>query len=343
MSDNTETYDAVLLLSFGGPEARDDVIPFLENVLRGRNVPHQRMLAVAEHYFEFDGVSPLNGQNRVLIAALEAELKRCDINLPVYWANRNWHPLLENTLIRMRDDGVRRALGFFTSAYSSYSGCRQYLENIEVARERVGEGVPVVEKLRFFYNHPGFVEPMAEHLREAMDRVPSERRTGTRVVFTAHSLPAQMASDCDYEAQLRETSALVSQVAGISNWDIVYQSRSGPPTQPWLGPDVGSHLEALHRDSAITDVVIAPIGFISDHMEVVYDLDVEARTLCNSIGLNMIRTATVGTHPRFVSMIRELIQERLNDDPVRLSLGSNGPSRDHCPADCCIGSRQRSA
>lgn len=339
MSNNTDPYDAILLLSFGGPEGIDDVIPFLENVLRGRNVPRERMLAVAEHYYAFDGVSPINGQNRALIVALESELKRCTIDLPVYWANRNWHPLLESTLVRMRDDGVRRALGFFTSAYSSYSGCRQYLENIDMARAHVGEGVPVVDKLRFFYNHPGFIEPMAGYLREAMDEIPSERLSGTRVVFTAHSLPDSMASQCEYELQLKETSRLVSQVAGISNWDLVYQSRSGPPSQTWLGPDVGAHLEVLHQDSTITDVVLAPIGFISDHMEVVYDLDVEARTLCKRLGLNMVRAATVGTHPRFVSMIRELIQERLDEDPVRLSLGSRGPGHDTCPAGCCPGSR----
>ena len=338
-SNNTIPYDALLILSFGGPEGRDDVIPFLKNVLRGRNVPRERMLEVARHYHHFDGVSPINDQNRALIAALEAELTEHGPALKIYWGNRNWHPLLTDTMRQMRDDGVRRTLAFFTSAYSSYSGCRQYRENIEVARQAVGGDAPEVDKLRMFYNHPGFIEPMAAHVLDALARVPEDRRSAAFLLFTAHSLPDAMARFCDYEIQLQEASRLVAEVVGKDQWALAYQSRSGLPTQPWLGPDVCDYLEKLGSDADDEDVVIAPIGFISDHMEVMYDLDVETKQLCDRIGLNMVRVATVGTHPRFIRMIRELIEERMTDIPVRLALGDRAPNHDVCPADCCLSGR----
>ena len=329
----SETYDALLVVSFGGPEGTDDVMPFLENVLRGRGVPRERMEQVARHYDLFGGVSPINAQNRKLIAALRAELDVHHVTLPVYWGNRNWHPLLADELRRMRSDGIKRALAFVTSAYSSYSGCRQYREDIERARAEVGEGAPRVDKLRAFYNHPGFVGPNVENLRAALARIPAARREAARVAFTAHSIPSAMAAGCDYEPQLLETCRLVAEGAGVSDWRLVFQSRSGSPTQPWLAPDVCDHLRAL-RDEGAADTIVAPVGFISDHMEVLYDLDTEARAVAAEIGLNMVRAATVGTHPAFVSMIRELILERTDDAPRR-ALGTHGPRHDACAVDCC--------
>lgn len=321
------TYDAILVVSFGGPEKPDDVMPFLENVLRGRNVPRERMLEVAEHYLHFDGKSPINDQNRALIAALESELARSGTRLPVYWGNRNWHPLLSETLQQMRCDGVRRALAFVTSAYSSYSGCRQYREDIERARQQIGEGVPEIDKLRVFYNHPGFIAPMAENVAAALDRLP-----GAEILFTAHSVPFSMAQTSCYEAQLREAARLVMAALGLGTPPtLVFQSRSGPPTQLWLAPDVGDFLRE-HRPER---VIIVPIGFISDHMEVLYDLDTEARNICDELGIQMQRAATVGTHPRFIAMIRELIVERLEPGTARLALGERGPNHDVCPLDCC--------
>jgi ferrochelatase len=327
-------YDAVLVVSFGGPEGPDDVLPFLENVVRGRNVPRDRLLAVAAHYEHFGGVSPLNAQSRSLVAAVRAELDGHGHRLPVYWGNRHWHPMLASALRRMADDGVRRALAFVTSAYGSHSGCRQYLDDVARARAEVGERAPEVDKLRRFYNHPGFVEPLVESVAAALERVPEPRRAAARVVFAAHSIPRALAATSDYEAELRETASLVAFPLGRHEWSLVYQSRSGPPSQPWLDPDIVDHLRSL-ADSGVADVVVAPIGFTSDHMEVLYDLDLEAKSRAIELGLNMVRAATVGTHPRFVRMVRELVEERLSDAPVRLHLGTHGPAPDACPPGCC--------
>jgi len=314
-------YDALLLVSFGGPEGMDDVIPFLENVLRGRNVPRERMLKVAEHYQLFGGVSPINQQNRALIAALEQQLEANGPRLPIYWGNRNWHPLLPDTLEHMKADGIQNALAFVTSAYSSYSSCRQYLQNISDAQTQVGPGAPRIEKLRVFYNHPLFIEANVDHIRTAFDQLDSN---DVHLVFTAHSIPESMAANCDYTKQLNETGSLIAQAMNIDNWQLVYQSRSGSPMQPWLGPDVTDYLRVLHQEG-VRNVVLAPIGFVSDHMEVVYDLDVEARKVADEIGLNMVRAATAGTHPSFVKMIRELILERVIDEvPANI-----------CAPDCC--------
>jgi protoporphyrin/coproporphyrin ferrochelatase len=336
----SNSYDAILVVSFGGPDGPDDVLPFLENVLRGRNVPRERMLEVAEHYYHFGGRSPINDQNRALIAALEKELAAHGPALPVYWGNRNWHPLLTDTLRQMAADGVQRALAFFTSAFSSYSGCRQYRENIAAAQEVIVAGgspaAPQIDKLRVFFNHPGFIEPMIESTRAALVQIPSERRGKAMLLFTAHSIPLGMASECRYEAQLREACRLVGEGVGHNAWHLVYQSRSGPPQQPWLEPDIGDFIVSQHQVKPIADVVVVPIGFISDHMEVLFDLDTEARELCDGLGINMVRAATVGTHPRFIQMIRELIEERMTDTPDRLALGTLGPSHDVCPVDCCL-------
>jgi ferrochelatase len=328
-------YDAFLLVSFGGPERRDDVLPFLENVLRGRNVPRERMLEVAEHYYHFGGVSPINAQNRALLAALQDEFAAAGLRLPLYFGNRNWHPLLPDTLAQMKADGVRRTIAFFTSAFSSYSGCRQYRENIAAAQQTVGEGAPEVDKLRSFFNHPGFIEPMIERTRDALASMPVERRQSAQLIFTAHSIPLAMAENCQYEAQFREASRLVAEGLGHVNWRVAYQSRSGPSSQPWLGPDIGEALAEIAVQKA-ADVVVVPIGFISDHMEVMYDLDNEARLKAADVGLSFVRAGTVGTHPQFVRMIRELVQERMRPDSARPAIGSLAASHDVCPVDCCL-------
>jgi ferrochelatase len=328
-------YDAILVVSFGGPESPEDVIPFLENVLRGRNVPRERMLAVAEHYYHFGGKSPINRQTRELIAALEAELAQHGPKLPVYWGNRNWHPLLPETLLQMKKDGVRRALGFVTSAYSSYSGCRQYREDIARAQQEVGDGAPQVDKLRVFFNHPGFIEATAERVADALAAVPVGAKENVQVVYIAHSIPVSMAATSDYVRQLEEVRRLVSHKLGVSNDALVYQSRSGAPGQPWLEPDILDYLRKVKTQNLASAVLLAPISFISDHMEVLYDLDVEARQLCDSLPLVMTRAKTVGVHPKFIAMIRELILERVNPGSERRAVGALGARPDVCADDCC--------
>lgn len=329
-------FDAILIVSFGGPEKREDVIPFLENVLRGKPVPRERLLEVAEHYYHFDGVSPINAHIRELIGALRKELDGKGIFLPIFWGNRNWDPLLPDTLREMGEQGVRRALAFVTSAYSSYSSCRQYLEDIERARKSVGGTAPAVEKLRGFYNHPLFVEANVDRVRAALARLAPVERETARIAFTAHSIPQSMARQCDYERQLLETCRLVADAVGIGRdrYQLVYQSRSGRPTDPWLEPDILEHLRSVHEKGTRNSIVM-PIGFLSDHMEVLYDLDVEARQLCDEIGFNMIRASTVGTHPLFVRMIRELIVERISAPGPRPALGQFAAPPDLCAADCC--------
>ena len=315
-------FDALLLVSFGGPEGMEEVIPFLENVLRGRNVPRERMLSVARHYELFGGVSPINQANRDLIAALKRELEEHGPSLPIYWGNRNWHPLLPDTLNQMANDGVTNALAFVTSGYSSYSSCRQYLENISAAQAAVGPDAPRVEKLRVFYKHPLFIEANVDHIRAASSQL--QDPAAAHLVFTAHSIPESMAVNCEYVSQLAHTGALIAREVQFAKWHLVYQSRSGSPLQPWLGPDVCEHLRALQAEG-VRSVVLAPIGFVSDHMEVVYDLDVEARRVADEIGMKMVRAQTAGTHPAFVRMIRELIVERVNGEvPANI-----------CAPDCC--------
>jgi protoporphyrin/coproporphyrin ferrochelatase len=328
-------YDALLVVSFGGPESRDDVIPFLENVLRGRDIPRDRMLAVAEHYYHFGGKSPINQQMRELISAIQLELARHGPKLPVYWGNRNWHPMLADTLRQMKQDGVRRALAFVTSAYSSYSGCRQYREDVARARSEIGTHAPEIDKLRAFFNHPGFIDASEARLRDALAQVPPGARQGVQIVYTAHSIPISMANSSDYVSQLEEVRKLVSTRLGVTHDALVYQSRSGAPGQPWLEPDVLDYLREVRAGNLASAVVLAPISFISDHMEVLYDLDVEARDLCDSLSLPMVRARTVGVHPRFVTMIRELILERTDPTVARQFLGTLGPRPDVCAENCC--------
>lgn len=329
-----DRYDAVLIVAYGGPEKMADVIPFLENALRGRNVPRSRLEEVGAHYKLFDGVSPINRQMRALRDALLTNLSARGIELPVYIGNRNWHPLLPDTLRTMRDDGIKRALAFFTSPYSSYSSCRQYRENITLAREAVGADAPQVDKLRAYYNHPSYIAATIDRVRDGFAQIPVDRRDAARLVFSAHSIPLSMAQGCRYVEQLRETCRLTAEALNIGTWDLVWQSRSGPPQQPWLEPDICDHLRDLRDNHKVTDVVLMPAGFICDHMEVVYDLDTEAAATANEIGLNLVRAASVSTHGQFVDMIRQLIEERTLGTE-RLAVGNDPAGYDDCPIDCC--------
>jgi ferrochelatase len=329
------SYDALLFVSFGGPERPEDVIPFLENVTRGRGIPRERLEIVAEHYHHLGGKSPINDQNRALIAAVDQDLRAHGIQLPIYFGNRNWAPLLGDAVAEMQRAGVSRALAFITSAYSSYSGCRQYLTDIDQARAGVA-GAPSIEPLRRFFNHPGFVDACVDRVSAAWEELGGmigDGRSAARLVFTAHSIPRSMADTSDYEKQLRSNAQLIAERLGHAHWDLVWQSRSGSPHVPWLEPDILDHLRALHA-AGVPGVVIAPIGFLSDHVEVLFDLDEEARLLCRELELPMARAGTVGTHPRFVDTIRELVLERVRGDAPR-SVGALPASPAVCAPGCC--------
>jgi len=303
-------YDALLLVSFGGPEASDDVIPFLENVLRGRNVPRERMLAVAEHYYHFGGRSPINQQCRDLISALQPE-----VPLPVYWGNRNWHPMLADTVRTMELAGVKRALAIATSAFGSYSGCRQYREDIEATKAEFP-----VDKVPPYWNHPGFIDAMVDRVQDALTRLP-----GADVVYTAHSIPVSMAAGSPYEQQLSAAASAINRRIGLGEPVLAYQSRSGPPTQPWLGPDIGDYI----RTTESKRLIVVPLGFLSDHMEVLYDLDLEAAELARERGIEFVRAGTAGTHPKFIAALADIVRNAM----------ANGITA--CPADCCPASVRR--
>ena len=309
-----DRYDAVLLISFGGPEKHEDVIPFLENVLRGRNVPPERLLEVAEHYYHFDGQSPINEQCRRLIDALEGEFTEGGTALPIYWGNRNWHPLLAETVRHMRNDGVKHALAIATSAFGSYSGCRQYQEDIDAARAAVPEG-PRIDKLPPYWNHPGFIDTMVDRVRVAMRNLPD-----AQVIYTAHSIPISMSQGSPYVEQLRAASMMVNDKLGLGEPVLVWQSRSGPPSQPWLEPDIGDYI----RGTKAKRLIVVPIGFLSDHMEVQYDLDTEAAKLAAERGIAFERAGTAGTHPLFVKAIHDLVRDALKDGVLN-----------QCAPDCC--------
>ncbi len=354
MSSAATVYDAVLLVSFGGPEGPDDVAGFLRRVTAGRSIPEERLAEVGEHYLAFGGVSPINEQCRRIRAALEGELARRGRALGVYWGNRNWHPLLADTVRQMADDGVRRALAVVTSAYSSYSGCRQYLDDIAAARAALGEQAPQIDKVRAYFDHPGFVEPWADAVADARSTLAA---SSPALVFTAHSIPVAMAEACDYETQLRETARLIAErsssvqdasqesrgasapsdsSASAASWSLAWQSRSGPPQVPWLEPDINDELGRLAA-AGTPAAVIAPIGFVSDHIEVLWDLDNEARQTAESLGIETARAVAPGTapDPRFVAMLADLIDERLDPAKPRAALGALGVRPDRCPADCC--------
>jgi protoporphyrin/coproporphyrin ferrochelatase len=336
------SYDAFLLVSFGGPEARSDVIPFLENVTRGRGVPAARLEQVAEHYYRFGGVSPINQQCRDLLAAIEKDFAASGIDLPLYWGNRNWDPYLTDTVAAMAADGVRSAAAFVTAAYSSYSSCRQYLDDIARARAQVGDAAPSIERLRPYFNHPGFIEPLADATAAAIESLPAALRHDADLVCTAHSIPAAMADasgprGAAYPAQLTEASRLVAERVRARSWRLAYQSRSGPPSQPWLGPDVDDCLGELAQ-SGSRAVVLVPVGFTSDHLEVRYDLDVAAAQTAKRLGLALARAATPGTDPRFVSMVTELLREQLEGLAPR-ALRPGWPAGEFCVGGCCGSGR----
>ncbi|NJP45235.1 ferrochelatase [Actinacidiphila epipremni] len=349
-------YDALLLLSFGGPEGPDDVVPFLENVTRGRGIPRERLKEVGRHYFLFGGVSPINAQNRELLDVLRKDFAEHGLDLPVYWGNRNWAPYLTDTLREISDAGHRRVLVLATSAYASYSGCRQYRENLAAALAVLGEegrAAPRVDKLRHYFNHPGFVGPMVDSTLAALAALPPEVRDGARLAFCTHSIPTAAADTSGpvaghgdggaYVAQHLDTARVVAEAVRAADgverpWELVYQSRSGAPSVPWLEPDICDHLEQQAADGAPA-VVMVPIGFVSDHMEVKYDLDTEAAAKAAELGLPVARAATVGADPRFAAAVRELVLERAATEqgraPERCALGALGPSHDVCPAGCC--------
>ncbi|MGW3915931.1 ferrochelatase [Streptomyces sp. NPDC005070] len=349
-------YDALLLLSFGGPEGPDDVVPFLENVTRGRGIPKERLKEVGRHYFLFDGISPINDQNRALLDALRKDFAEHGLDLPVYWGNRNWAPYLTDTLREMAADGRRRILVLATSAYASYSGCRQYREDLAGALALLeGEGLepPRVDKLRHYFNHPGFVEPMTESVLRSLAELPADVRPGAHLVFTTHSIPAAAADTSGPAEGHGEGGAYVRQHLDVARliadavrektgtdrpWRLVYQSRSGAPHIPWLEPDICDHLEEL-RGAGAPAAVMVPIGFVSDHMEVLYDLDTEARAKALELGLPVRRSATVGSDPRFAAAVRELVLERAAAESgrqvTRCALGALGASHDLCPVGCC--------
>lgn len=344
-------YDALLLLSFGGPEGPDDVVPFLENVTRGRGIPRERLEEVGEHYFRFGGVSPINAQNRVLRDALRTDFAGHGLDMPVYWGNRNWAPYLTDALREMARDGRRRVLTLVTSAYASYSGCRQYREDLAAALaslEAEGECVPRVDKLRHYFNHPGFLDPVADGVLSALDALPEAVRDGAHLAFCTHSIPTAAADTSGpdggaYVTQHLDAARVISRAVrdatGVERpWKLVYQSRSGSPRIPWLEPDICDHLEDLHGSGAPA-VVMVPVGFVSDHMEVLYDLDTEAMAKAVELGLPATRSATVGADPRFAAAVRELVLERAaterGERPRRCAVGALGPSHDVCPVGCC--------
>src|SRR3954452_21585843 len=358
MTPDASPYDAVLLVSFGGPEKPEDVVPFLENVTRGRGIPRERLEEVGQHYHAFGGRSPINDQNRAFLAALREDLAGAGLVLPVYWGNRNWDPYLTDTVRQMAADGVTRAACFVTSAYSSYSSCRQYRENLFDAVDAVdavdgvAPGAPVLDKLRLYFNHPGFVEPAVDATLAALAELPEEAREGAHLAFVTHSIPDTMNGGSgpkrgayveQHRSVMDEVVERVRQETGRRHpHELVFCSRSGAPHIPWLEPDVNDHLEQLHEQGA-PGVVMVPIGFVSDHMEVVYDLDTEAMATAEKLGLPATRAATAGLDPRFVAAVRDLLLERAaverGEEVARAVVGGWGPCWDRCPAGCCPNPR----
>ncbi len=331
MSLMNDPIDAFLLVSFGGPEGPDEVIPFLERVTAGRGIPPERLKLVGQHYFDRGGVSPINGHCRTLLDQLETAFRGAGIDIPLYWGNRNSAPFLDDTVAQMKADGVKRAVAFVTSAYSSYSGCRQYRENIAAALGLVGAGPPVVDKLRVFFNHPGFIDPMVDGVAASIERIDTST---THVFFTAHSIPTSSAATCDYEQQITNAAGLVAErVAGMPPWSVVWQSRSGPPSMPWLEPDICDAITAL-GETTTKNVVVVPIGFISDHMEVLQDLDTDAAAAATEAGLGFSRVPTSSGDQRFVDMIVELVKEQ-TAGVVPVALGELGLVPTQCGETCC--------
>ena len=366
-------YDGILLASFGGPEGQDDVIPFLRNVTSGRGIPDERLEEVAVHYRHYGGVSPINEQNRELKAALEAELARRGVDLPIYWGNRNWPPYVSEAVVEAREAGATKLIALATSAFSSYSSCRQYREDFADALEDTGlQGVVEIDKVRQFFSHPGFVEPFVDGLVAALDELRADDASldagAIEVLFTTHSVPTDDARRSGpetrgfgeggaYAAQhLAVADAVIERVvarlrergdaeallgdAGELNWELVYQSRSGPPSQPWLEPDINDVIAELPARGRRA-VIVVPVGFVSDHMEVLWDLDNEAKESAEEAGLAFRRTPTPGVHPAYVSGLVDLVLERVHGTPKneRPACTPLGPWYDVCRAGCCENAR----
>jgi ferrochelatase len=333
--DGMPAYDALVLVSFGGPEGRDDVLPFLRNVTAGRDVPDSRLAQVAEHYYRFGGVSPINQQNRDLLDAIEASLAARGLDLPVYWGNRNWRPYLADTVVAMAADGVTRGLAIATAAYSSYSSCRQYLEDIERARAQAGPAAPPIDKITPYFSQAGLADSLAAAARAARATLPPGVQAEADFVFTAHSIPLAMSAASGpagdaYPAQLAQVAGQVAARLGLTRpWHLAYTSRSGPPSQPWLEPDISDCLADLAKAGSRA-VVAVPAGFVSDHTEVKFDLDVEAAQAAAELGLPFARAATPGTSQPFVEMITSLVGQCLAD-PV-----PPGPAAGPCSATFCL-------
>jgi ferrochelatase len=323
-------YQALLLVSFGAPERAEDVMAFLRRVVEGREVPEERLSAVAEHYYQAGGRSPLNQRLRDLLSALGPGL--APLSLGLYWGNRNWHPFLEDTVAQMRDEGVERGLAFVTSAYGGYSSCRQYLEDIARARAKAGPRAPAIDKLRLYYNHPAWVEALAANTTKALARCREEvGRKDVTVVFSAHSIPETMAATSPYTEHVRETAKLVALAAGLDNWQLAWQSRSGSPSVPWVGPDIQEVVASLPA----AGVVVVPIGFALENMEVLHDLDVEVAEVAMRNGAAFVRADCASSHPAFARMVLELVHERLSPAAPRQALGELGRWPDECPAGHC--------
>ncbi|MCB0326985.1 MAG: ferrochelatase [Bdellovibrionales bacterium] len=328
------SYDALLLLSFGGPEGPDDVMPFLNNVLRGKPVPEERKMEVASHYQAHGGISPINAQNRAMIAALRKAMSDQSMNLPIYWGNRNWKPYLKDTLAQIIKDGHKKILCYVTSAYSSYSGCRQYREDIAKALEELGDSSLQVDKIRSFFNHPLWIKVHQKRIMEKLQDIDPSIYPKLKILFTAHSLPLSMAQSCDYQIQLEDAAQEVSKGLPISQWQLCYQSRSGSPHVPWLGPDVCEAIDQIDSKE-IQHVLVHPLGFVSDHMEVIFDLDQEAKDCAKKNELHFTRSKSPGTHPLMVELIVDLISEYLEPSHKRASIGALAPRDAHCSPDCC--------
>jgi ferrochelatase len=332
----SNSIDSILFVSFGGPEGPDDVIPFLENVLRGKPVPRERLLEVADHYQHFGGISPINQQNRDIISRLRLALKAVQIELPIFWGNRNWTPFISDAIRELQQQGFEHPLPIFTNMFSSYSGCRQYRENIMAAVQEIGPTAPTMApRLRFGFNHPRFIAAQQQLIQTAYSHLTDAQRASSRLLYTAHSIPLSMSDNCRYVDQLKESARLIAERLGNPTWELVYQSRSGPPQQPWLEPDIGDRLRELAKQG-VQGVVVAPLGFVSDHMEVLFDLDTEAQEICHELGMVYSRANAVGTHPEFIQMLVDLIQERLSGTAERACIGNMPPLHDVCPENCCL-------
>lgn len=336
MSHTHSAIDSILLVSFGGPEGPEDVIPFLENVLRGKPVPRERMLEVAEHYFHFGGISPINKQNRDIIDRLKQALDEAGLDLPIYWGNRNWKPYIVDALGQIRADGFSMPLPIFTNMFSCYSGCRQYRENLRDATEELAdESLQLAPRLRFGFNHPRFIAGQVDLTNQALSEIKEADRKATKILFAAHSIPLTMSDNCNYVIQLTESARLIAEEMGWDSWEVVYQSRSGPPQQPWLEPDICDRIRQLAAEG-LKAAVVVPLGFVSDHMEVMFDLDTEAKEVCEELGVTYSRAPAVSVHPEFTAMLVDLIQERLTDNSDKQCVGRLPPLHDVCPVDCCL-------